>query len=195
MSLPASALRTVPSAWTLPGLSGRLVEVSGAEDSAALTVALGLVRQAQLAGEPAAWVTLAAETFYPPDAAAGGIDLAALAVVRVPDPRGLLRASDQLARSGGFGLVVIDAGPARLPLVALSRLLGLAQKHGVCLLFVTDKGERAPAIGSLVSLRGHARRRRTGLDEFTCEMVAVKDKRRAPGWTHTEVCGGPSGLH
>jgi recombination protein RecA len=193
MSLPARKLE--PSAWTLPALSGRLVEISGAEDSAALTIALGLVRQAQLAGEPAAWVTPVTETFFPPDAAAGGIDLDALAIVRAPDPRALPRAADQLARSGGFGLVVLDTGPARLPLAALSRLLGLAQKHGVCILFVTDKSERAPSVGPLVSLRGHARRRRTGPDEFTCEMVAVKDKRRAPGWTHTEVCGGPPGLH
>jgi recombination protein RecA len=193
MSLPARKLE--PSAWTLPALAGRLVELSGAEDSAALTVALGLVRQAQLLGEPAAWVTPVTETFFPPDAAAGGVDLAALAVVRVPDPRALPRAADQLARSGGFGLVVVDAGAARPPLAALSRLLGLAQKHDVCLLFLTDKPEQAPSIGSLVSLRGHARRRRTGTDEFTCEMTVLKDKRRAPGWTHTEVCGGPAGLH
>lgn len=193
MSLPARKLE--PSAWTLPALSGRLVEISGAEDSAALTIALGLVRQAQLAGEPAAWVTPVTETFFPPDAAAGGVDLDALAIVRAPDPRALPRAADQLARSGGFGLVVLDTGPERIPLAALSRLLGLAQRHGVCILFVTFKSERAPSVGPLVSLRGHARRRRTGPDEFTCEMVAVKDKRRAPGWTHTEVCGGPLGLH
>jgi recombination protein RecA len=193
MALPA--LRFAPSAWSLPGLAGRLAEISGAEDSAALTVALGLVREAQLLGEPAAWITPLTECFFPPDAAAGGVDLAALAVVRVPDARALLRAADQLARSGGFGLVVVDAGAARLPLPALSRLMGLAQKHGVALLFLTDKVERAPSLGSLVSLRGHARRRRTGPDEFTCELLVVKDKRRAPGWTHTEVCGGPSGLH
>ena len=193
MSLPARKLE--PSAWTLTGLSGRLVEISGAEDSAALTVALGLVRQAQLMNEPAAWITPVTETFFPPDAAAGGVDLSALAIVRVPDPRALPRAADQLARSGGFGLVVLDLGPARLPLAALSRLLGLAGKHGVCLLFLTDKPERAPSVGSLVSLRGHARRRRTGPDEFACDLIVLKDKRRAPGWTHTEVCGGPAGLH
>ncbi|MCK6461846.1 MAG: DNA recombination/repair protein RecA [Planctomycetes bacterium] len=196
MSLPARAagLRHAPSAWTLEGLSGRLVEISGAEDSAALTVALGLVRQAQLLGEPAAWVTPATETFFPPDAAAGGVDLAALPVVRVPDPRALPRAADQLARSGGFGLVVVDLGAARLPLAALSRLMGLAGRHGVLILFLTDKSDRAPSIGSLVSLRGHARRRRTGPDEFACEVAVLKDKRRPPGWTHTEVCGGPPGL-
>ena len=156
---------------------------------------LGLVRQAQLLGEPAAWVSLEEETFFPPDAAAGGVDTDALAVVRVPDPRALARAADRVARSGAFGLVVLDVGPARLPAAALSRLLGLAKKHGTIVLFLTDKPERAPSLGSLVSLRGHARRRRTGPDEFTCELLVLKDKRRAPGWVSREICGGPAGLH
>lgn len=191
----ATSLRHEPSAWTLKGLSGRLVEISGAEDSAALTIALGLVRQAQFLGEPTAWISPVTESFFPPDAAAGGVDLSALAVVRVPTPRALPRAADQLARSGGFGLVIVDLGATPLPLAALSRLLGLAQKHGVVILFLTDKSDRAPSIGSLVSLRGHARRRRVKPDEFACEVVVLKDKRGPPGWTHTEVCGGPAGLH
>ena len=196
-----------PSEWTLAGLAGRLVELAGAEDSAALTFALGLVRQAQLLGEPAAWVGTSAESFYPPDAAAGGVDIDALAVVRVPDVRALVRAADQLARSGAFGLLVLDLGPlapatgrgARrgggVPTAALSRLLGLAQKHGTAVVFLTDKPARAASLGSLVSLRAQAVRRQTGKDEFTCELRVVKDKRRAPGWVVQEVCGGPPGLH
>ena len=45
-----------PSEWSLAGLSGRLTELSGSEDSAALTIAFGLVRQAQLLGEPTVWI-------------------------------------------------------------------------------------------------------------------------------------------
>jgi recombination protein RecA len=202
MSVLSTALRSwreiepaAPSEWSLPGLAGRLVELSGADDSAALTFACGLVRQAQLLGEPAAWVAVAAETFYPPDAAAGGVDLAALAVVRVPDPRGLVRAADQLARSGAFGLVVLDVGPHRIAMAALSRLRGLAQKHQAAVVFLTDKPARAPSLGSLISLRGQALQRRSGRDEFTCELRVLKDKRRAPGWVIEEICGGPAGLH
>jgi recombination protein RecA len=184
-----------PSEWSLAGLAGRLVELCGSEDSAALTLACGLVRQAQLLGEPAAWVAAEAETFYPPDAAAGGIDLSALAVVRVPDPRGLVRAADQLARSGAFGLVVLDVGPHRIAMAALSRLRGLAHKHDTAVVFLTDKPARAPSLGSLISLRGQALQRRSGLDEFTCELRVLKDKRRSPGWVIEEICGGPAGLH
>ena len=111
------------------------------------------------------------------------------------EPRALLKAADRLVRSGAFGLLVVDVGPRRVVPAALSRLLGLAKKHGTAIVFLTDKPRRAPSLGSLISLRGHATRRRTGPDEFLCGLHALKDKRRAPGWTHEEVCGGPAGLH
>ena len=187
--------QATPSEWSLAGLSGRLVELSGVEDSASMTIAFGLIRQAQLLGESAAWVGLSLETFFPPDVAAGGVDLDALAVVRVPHPRAIPRAADHLARSGAFGLLVVDIGPDRVPMAALSRLLGLAKKHATAIVFLTAKPSKAPSLGSLISLRGQTRRRRTGPDEFTCELQVLKDKRRSPGWIHTEICGGPAGLH
>jgi len=54
---------------------------------------------------------------------------------------------------------------------------------------------RAPSLGSLISLRGQTFQRRSGRDEFTCELRVLKDKRRAPGWVIEEICGGPAGLH
>jgi len=191
-SLSDSAAR---SEWTPASLAGRLVELSGGEDSAALTCAFGLVRQAQFLGEPVAWIGTLRETFYPPDAAAGGVDLDALAVVRVPDARALVRAADQLARSGAFGLLVIDVGNAHVALPVLARLLGLAQRHQVAIVFLTDKKDTAPSLGSLVSLRARVQRTKRGEDEFVCTLEAIKDKRRAPGWRVLEVCGGPAGLH
>ena len=191
-----AALRARQTGWKLAALTGRLVEISGAEDSAALTFAFGLVREAQLAGEPAAWVTLLSQVFYPPDAAAGGIDLDALAVVRVKKTRDLARVADHLGRSGAFGLIVLDLGGDRpLPMAAQSRLLGLAQRHDFALVFLTQKAEQSASLGSLVSLRAQTTRRKTGSDEFTCELRAIKDKRRAPGWSHKEICRGPAGLH
>jgi recombination protein RecA len=188
------------SEWTPTSLAGRLVELSGGEDTATLTCAFGLIRQAQLLGELVAWIGTVHETFYPPDVATGGVDLDALAVIRVPDGKGLaarnlVRAADQLARSGAFGLLVIDVGTAHVAMAALSRLLGLAQRHKLAILFLTDKPESAPSLGSLVSLRGRVQRTRRGEDEFLCTLEAIKDKKRAPGWQVTEVCGGPQGLH
>ena len=72
-------------AWSFDALRGRLVEISARGASAALTCAVDLVAEAQGQGEPVAWVTLATGSFYPPDVADSGIDLAALVVIRVPD--------------------------------------------------------------------------------------------------------------
>src|SRR3954466_5327853 len=72
-----------PGRWSLETLSGRLVELSARGATATLTIAIELVLEAQLAAEPAAWVTLSNATFFPPDVADSGVDLAALVVVRV----------------------------------------------------------------------------------------------------------------
>jgi recombination protein RecA len=176
--------------WSLSGLSGRLIELCGA--SASLTLTLGLVREAQRLAEPAAWLTGGQRCFFPPDAAEGGVDLDALVVVRAPDSASIARAADQLARSGAFGLLVLDlgaGGPVSMPL--LSRLLGLAQKHDIAVVFLTDG---AQPLGSLISLRAEARRSPLKEGGFVCELMVLKDKRRAPGWTHHEVCRGPIGL-
>ncbi|MCA9772547.1 MAG: recombinase A [Myxococcales bacterium] len=191
------------SPWSYEGLVGRLVEISAAAGSAALTAAMGLVLDAQGRGEPVAWVGPRASTFYPPDAQAGGVDLRALIVVRVPDAGTVARAADRLLRSGAFGLVVMDlaggaserASPSNsLETSALTRLLGLARRHEAALVLVTRKGEAAPSVGSLVSVRVEARRERIGPGHFRCAIRALKDKRRGPGWTWEECRRGPVGL-
>jgi recombination protein RecA len=136
----------------------------------------------------------ATASFFPPDVDDGGVDLRALVVVRAPDPQIAARAADQIARSSAFGLVVLDLGAhGGLPTALLARLLGLAQKHDVAIMMLTERSTRTPSLGSLISLRLNARRVRRGND-YACELVAVKDKRRAPGWTHQELCCGPAGL-
>ena len=92
----------VPTPWTLDEVAGRFVEISGAAASAALTLTFTLIREAQARGEPVGWVTLAEHSFYPPDAAQGGTDLAALVVVRLARADSIARAGEKLLRSGGF---------------------------------------------------------------------------------------------
>lgn len=190
--LPRSDPRPAEGLWRLEELRGRLAEITSAGASAAVTLAFRMVLDAQAAGEPAAWITTRRMCFFPPDAAETGVDLAALAVVRVPAPVDILRAADMVARSGAFGLLVLDVGTADVSMAAQSRLLGLVQKHDAAVLFLTKK--TGASLGSLISLRGEARRARTGPGAFSCELAIVKDKRRAPGWTHAEVCRGSTGL-
>src|SRR6266700_2290488 len=86
--------------WGLAAIRGRLVELSARGATATLTTAIELVVEAQTAGEPVAWIALASGTFYPPDVADSGVDLAALVVVRTPDAITCARAAERVLRSG-----------------------------------------------------------------------------------------------
>ena len=184
-----------PPAWTSAALGGCLAELSGEPGAPSLTLAFSLVRQVQQQGEPVAWLARTDSTFYPPDAAEGGVDLAALPVIRLAGLRQRLQAAEQLARAGAFGLLVIDLGACLdLPLAAQTRLADQALAHGTLILCLTAKTEHQPSLGSLVAVRGHARRIHRGKDGFACRVQALKDKRRGPGWTDEEWCRGPDGL-
>jgi recombination protein RecA len=189
--------------------AGRLVEVAGAEDTAALTMATRLVLDAQRGGEQVAWVALPDGLFFPPDLLANGVDLSALVVVRVPDGGAGARAADRLVRSGAFGAVVVDVGTApRIPTPLLARLASLAQRHHTALVFLTQGGvpghpgapsvdaahHGASPLGSLISLRVRARRQRIAAGRFRCWLEVLKDKRRGPTWRYDEVCRGAPGM-
>src|SRR5215471_4870517 len=180
--------------WSLGQLAGRFAEISGSNATAALTLACGLVLDAQKCGEPVGWATSTESFFYPPDAAQFGIDLSALVVVRVPKADAIARAGEKLLRSGGFGLVVLDLGRADIPTPLQSRLTGIAQHHHSALICLTEKDSKAFSLGSLVSLRVHAERKRVDKNQFACGLHVLKDKRRGPTWTYEELRHGPPGL-
>jgi recombination protein RecA len=190
-----SVLPPTSAPWSFAEIAGRLVEVSGLGASAALTLAFDWVMEAQRRGEPVGWVTSQDSSFYPPDAAEGGIDLGSLAVVRIPDNRSIPRAGDRLVRSGAFGLVVLDVGAVDIPVPLQARLAGLAQKHHTALVCLTEKDRERPSLGSLVSLRVQAERAKKGKGLFACDLKVLKDKRRGPAWSHREILRGPAGLH
>jgi recombination protein RecA len=118
--LPPRRVPTGAPRWCLAELAGRLVELCGWRAGGTYSAALALVVDAQRSGESAVWVGPRARTFYPPDAEAAGVDLAALPVVRVPDGRALPFVVDVLARSGAFGLVLVDLGSSVPTLGVLS---------------------------------------------------------------------------
>ncbi len=199
--------------WGLTAMRGRLVEISGRGATAVLTTAAGIVVDAQTAGEPVVWVTLAHSTFFPPDLAASGVDLAALVVVRVGDRATAMRAAERVLRSGAIGLVVIDLGagaaersqmnkpnqPNQMAGAAATathaRLITLAQQHDAAVVCLTEKTTESTSLGSLVSLRAEAMRKPapTGNDYFATIRV-LKDKRRGPGFEATEAVSVPAGM-
>lgn len=188
------------SGWHLDNLTGRLVELSGGGDTAVLTLAVGVLHAAQRRGEAVAWISAVESIFYPPDLAALGIDLSALPIVRVQKGLQAARAADALIRSGGFGAIALDLGnQASMSLSVQTRLAGLARRHNVAVLALTRRmngraQQRTGSLGSLVSLWGESRRRRTARDRFACELAVRKDKRNGGGWHHLEFCRGPDGL-
>jgi recombination protein RecA len=183
-----------PSPWSLAAIAGRFIEISTSANAASLTLAFGLVREAQKQGEPVGWVTSTGSFFYPPDAAHGGIDLAALVVIRVLHAGVIPTAGEKLLRSGGFGLIVLDLETADIPVPLQSRLTGLAQHHHAALVCLTEKESKTFSLGSLVSLRAHVERQRSSESRFACRLRVLKDKRRGPTWSHEELCCGPAGL-
>jgi recombination protein RecA len=191
-----TALASSRASWELAAFAGRLGEIRGGRNSAALTLAFRLILDAQRRGEPAAWLTRRDRTFYPPDAADAAVDVEALVVVWIADALQGARAADRLVRSGGFGLVILDLGPdVRLPIPVLARLGGLAKKHHAAVLCLTEADRGRAALGSLISIRAEAVRCREEADRYRCRATILKDKRQGPGWGHVEVCRGPDGLH
>ena len=193
--------------WGLTAMRGRLVEISGRGATAVLTTAAGIVVDAQTAGEPVVWVTLAHSTFFPPDLAASGVDLAALVVVRVGNRAMAMRAAERVLRSGAIGLVVIDLGAAMNQLDQMdqlsgpaatathARLITLAQQHDAAVVCLTEKSSESTSLGSLVSLRAQAMRKpATTGSEYLATIRVLKDKRRGPGFEAAETVSLPAGM-
>ena len=163
--LPTEAPQTIGE--VLP--TGCIIELGG---QAASTVIAQLLAEVQRQGEPVAWVTGPRTSVYPPDLDAAGVDLTALAFLRIgADTSGKkrsaqkgfdheknelerLRAAELLLRSGAFGLVVIEAPEHSMPVRALSRLHAMARRHGsrVVLRRAWTWGAQT-SLGPLVALR------------------------------------------
>ena len=184
-----------PTQWGLGALRGRLVELSSAGNSAALTITSTLLFEAQDGDEPVAWITHQNGLFFPPDFAECGIDLSALPIVQVADMSQCLKAADMLLQSGAFSLLVVDLGKCfDIRLSAQTRLASRARHHNTAVLLMTEKPAAHASAGSLVSLRIETSVERVGFDQFECTVRALKDKHRGPGWSYTEGHSGPVGL-
>lgn len=184
-----AALQAPAADWSLERLLGEVTELSGRR-SGVLSLAAGLIWQAQRRREVCAWVTDTDELAYPPDLAAAGVDLACLAVLRLPAP---LDAAERLLRSGGFGLILVDCALRRLPPPVLQRVTVQARRQRTALVFLTRKQAGEGSLGSLVGLHLQVTRQPQG-DGYVCQAQARKDKRQAPFWQVEERCDGPPGL-
>lgn len=141
----------------LERLWGRLGEIDRDAGGGQTSLATSLVAEAQKQKRPVAWVQAQEGPLYPPDVAAAGVDVAALAVVRVGEPTDAsarLRATEWLLMRGAFGLVVVDLNDALVRTEAfLGRLLRHARQYRSSVVFLTSRSAAVPSLGALVSLR------------------------------------------
>jgi recombination protein RecA len=191
---PAARTAREPQ-WSLAGLSGLLTELSSQGGAGVLSLAFSIVLDAQALNETVAWITDSESSFFPPDAAASGVDLDTLTVIRLPGVQAMLKGADRLVRCGAFGLVVLDLGAS--PAVAdgvVSRLAGLAERHDTAVLCLTEKRRDAPSLGARVALRAEARRRVMPDGRYACTVDVFRDRRQGRTWSHEELLTGPEGL-
>lgn len=125
---------------------GHAVELCGEAASGRTSVALRAVASAHAAGRLCAYVDGPGE-LYPPCAAALGVDLARLLVVRPRALKQVAWAALQLLRSGAFACVVLDLTHTGLRLLGPEgkRLADAAVKGGSLLLLLSSPD--APAEG------------------------------------------------
>lgn len=201
---------------------GRLLELSGDAEASIATArtsaAARIVRDAQLAGETAAWIQPRNGALYPPDLAACGIDLDSLLVVHVPaptrcsgernastaQPHALCKAAELLLRSAAFGIVVLDFTHGATPSGREAwqrRLLGLARQHHSHVVLLTEKPTSSDSLGTLIGARIEARRTREssadsrlGAGAFALEHVLLKNKSGTTLAVQRERRRGPWGM-
>ena len=128
---------------------GQLTEISGAASSGKTALALGILAAATRAGALVAIID-AQGGFYPPAAAALGVDLTRLLVARVPAPKDegkgaeaakrAVRAAEILARSRAFSPIVVALGAgARFDAAQARRLRAAAQRSGAALIVLSER--------------------------------------------------------
>jgi hypothetical protein len=182
------------ASWRFGSLIGILAEVSEERPSGAVSFAADIIAEAQAQNEPVAWVTGTESIFFPPDLRSRGVDLSAVAVIRVSGETDSLTAAEWLVRSGAMGLVIVDLDVhGNVTDASLGRLLKLAERNLCAVLFLTRKRGQDPSLGSRISLRGCISR--SGSGPFVMDIRTTKDKRfntdsRQSRWYH-----GPSGMH
>ena len=138
---------------------GKLTEFTGPSSSGKLTLALRALAAAVAEGGVAACIDLPG-TFYPPAAAAMGIDLDRLVLVRPADGAAAVKAASILLLSEGFDALLLDLGGARAHPDALARLPDLSARGQAATIAVTrGQGRAAAGLRFFASLRLGVKRR------------------------------------
>ena len=178
----------------------RLTEISGRHACARTSTAVSCVIRAQSRFELVAWVQPKHGALFPPDLAAAGVDLDSFIVVHIPrhaGPFGLVRAAEWIARSGAFGLTVIDLSDALPPGSASNwqgRLQGVLRQYDGRILLLTSNERDEPSSGPLIGLRIEPHRNSHLAGTFEVRPRVLKDKIGLQTELKTSSFAAPAGL-
>ncbi len=135
---------------------GKLTEVSGPPASGKTALVLRFVSHALSLGEPTTYLDVM-RSLDLQSCERAGVSLQRLLVVRPPSLQAAFQSAEELLRSGGFGLVVLDlAGMIRkraISLPSLFRLSRISKEVDATVLLLTDAVPGASGFGSTISLR------------------------------------------
>ena len=179
--------------WGLENLVGILAEISEETPSGAVSFVAEIIGEAQTRNEPVAWVAGMDSVFFPPDFHQRGIDLSAVAVVRVQGETDSLTAAEWLIRSGAMGLVIVDlGGNTEVNDASLGRILKLAERNLCAVVFLTQKRALDPSLGSRISLRGCITR--SPVRPLAIDIQTIKDKRASSRGRQSRQYSGHAGM-
>jgi hypothetical protein len=162
---------------------GALSEVSGAPSSGRTSLSLALLANTTSRGELAGWIDCA-DAFDPPSAERLGVDLDRVLWVRARSAEEALRASEQLIRTEGFPLVLLDwhadlPAPGTASWIRLTRVAAATRTA----LLLSSAERLAGAHAELALCMQPARARFSGtptlLEELETRMVLVRNRAGA----------------
>jgi|GEM_PF-897107 len=177
--------RELPAWWPHASVGARphALELVGDAQGAPLALCLAWMAAAQ--PTLAAVIDSAAgPRFYAPAAAAAGLDLSRIIVIRPPpdDPRATLDAAVMLLRSEAFDIVLCPVPPtARISLTFAGKLVTLAARANTTLLLLTSAGSRSLAAAADFRVRATGRRWLWEDGELTGIRLRVATERARAG--------------
>lgn len=186
---------------SLAGLSGQVVEFSGWENPAGMSLAASLLRECQEQGGIGAWISSRGDDggtlFFPPDFESGGVDCSSLPVLWAASAPDAFSIAEKLMRSRGFGMLVLDLTGIRRPRPSggLGRLYRAARDSQCLALCLTRRRPGDASLDPMVFV--HAQAAFLAAEEGgTCDvsLTVQKDKHHAPGRTLRRRYGSPAGL-
>ena len=137
--------------------AGQLTEIFGTGSCGKTMLTFAILAASTREGAFAAYVDPAG-TFFAPAAAAAGVEVGRLIVVRPRDAAATRRAVDALVRGGACAVVAVDcsADSNALRATHCARLVAQAEKTGTALIVVSNGSVQAVASFASLRLRAHS---------------------------------------